>query len=373
MDFVNHGAPRLTRYSSAPSTLLTAAVGENFATTENTFARLLPDSDPTCLPSEMSDFRPTVFGDKEAAFQHLQDGHLDTACSSPLLSRISENGGREPAMRGDGLSLPSINASARSNGGVLLRQSSSPAGLFPRLTVDSGYSTMSNVGSSGSGNASNVEMTSALQPSAGWLKQQLSFSNHASPSRRMPQIPEMSCDNDEAAGISRSTRLAEGDGDRCGYLGGFASCSLDDSRTASEKTISSLIASHTQKEGSASVHFPPPLNHQFSLPRTSAEMAALEQYLHAQASPQFKVRARRGCATHPRSIAERVRRTRISQRMRKLQELVPNMDKQTNTADMLDLAVDYIKDLRQKIQALYKSRSTCTCGTSQNTCPSSGV
>ncbi|TKY68058.1 Transcription factor bHLH81 [Spatholobus suberectus] len=39
------------------------------------------------------------------------------------------------------------------------------------------------------------------------------------------------------------------------------------------------------------------------------------------------VRAKRGCATHPRSIAERVRRTRISDRIRKLQELVPNMDK----------------------------------------------
>ncbi|KOM51329.1 hypothetical protein LR48_Vigan08g215600 [Vigna angularis] len=40
-----------------------------------------------------------------------------------------------------------------------------------------------------------------------------------------------------------------------------------------------------------------------------------------------RVRAKRGCATHPRSIAERVRRTRISDRIRKLQELVPNMDK----------------------------------------------
>jgi hypothetical protein len=40
-----------------------------------------------------------------------------------------------------------------------------------------------------------------------------------------------------------------------------------------------------------------------------------------------RVRAKRGCATHPRSIAERVRRTRISDRIRRLQELVPNMDK----------------------------------------------
>ncbi|KAK6246553.1 hypothetical protein SCA6_009643 [Theobroma cacao] len=63
-----------------------------------------------------------------------------------------------------------------------------------------------------------------------------------------------------------------------------------------------------------------------------------------------RVRAKRGCATHPRSIAERVRRTRISDRIRKLQELVPNMDKQTNTADMLDEAVEYVKYLQKQIE-----------------------
>ncbi|KAH7302156.1 hypothetical protein KP509_23G058700 [Ceratopteris richardii] len=40
-----------------------------------------------------------------------------------------------------------------------------------------------------------------------------------------------------------------------------------------------------------------------------------------------KTRAKRGCATHPRSIAERVRRTKISERIKKLQDLVPNLDK----------------------------------------------
>ncbi|XWS21935.1 hypothetical protein CRYUN_Cryun30bG0099300 [Craigia yunnanensis] len=65
-----------------------------------------------------------------------------------------------------------------------------------------------------------------------------------------------------------------------------------------------------------------------------------------------RVRAKRGCATHPRSIAERVRRTRISDRIRRLQELVPNMDKQTNTADMLEEAVEYVKYLHVQIQVL---------------------
>nr|GMC84787.1 transcription factor bHLH122-like [Ipomoea batatas] len=51
--------------------------------------------------------------------------------------------------------------------------------------------------------------------------------------------------------------------------------------------------------------------------------------------------------------------------MRKLQELVPNMDEQTNTADMLDLAVDYIKDLESQVQVLSENRAKCTCSSSK--------
>ncbi|XP_050215296.1 transcription factor bHLH80 [Mercurialis annua] len=84
-----------------------------------------------------------------------------------------------------------------------------------------------------------------------------------------------------------------------------------------------------------------------------------------QDSVPCRIRAKRGCATHPRSIAERVRRTRISDRIRKLQELVPNMDKQTNTADMLDEAVEYVKFLQKKIQELTEQQRKCTCLTRQ--------
>lgn len=45
-----------------------------------------------------------------------------------------------------------------------------------------------------------------------------------------------------------------------------------------------------------------------SLPRTSAEMAVVENYLQFQQETTVpcQVRAKRGFATHPRSIAERV-------------------------------------------------------------------
>lgn len=50
------------------------------------------------------------------------------------------------------------------------------------------------------------------------------------------------------------------------------------------------------------------LSHHLSLPKSSpSEMAAMEKLLHLQDTVPCKVRAKRGCATHPRSIAERVR------------------------------------------------------------------
>ncbi|CAH9062562.1 unnamed protein product [Cuscuta epithymum] len=103
---------------------------------------------------------------------------------------------------------------------------------------------------------------------------------------------------------------------------------------------------------------------QFRMPHEALlEMETMDSYLHIpEVSVPCKVRAKRGCATHPRSIAERERRTRISGKLKKLQDLVPNMDKQTSYADMLDFAVQHIKSLQEKLQELNKDREQCTCG-----------
>ena len=69
---------------------------------------------------------------------------------------------------------------------------------------------------------------------------------------------------------------------------------------------------------------------QFGGMGSSSSLELADKYMQAQQQQDqvaFKVRAKRGCATHPRSIAERERRTRISEKLRKLQDLVPNMDK----------------------------------------------
>ncbi|KAJ9185840.1 hypothetical protein P3X46_005427 [Hevea brasiliensis] len=68
-----------------------------------------------------------------------------------------------------------------------------------------------------------------------------------------------------------------------------------------------------------------------------------------------RVRARRGQATDPHSIAERLRRERIAERMKALQELVPTANK-TDRAAMLDEIVDYVKFLRLQVKVLSMSR-----------------
>ncbi|EEF31106.1 transcription factor UNE12 [Ricinus communis] len=68
-----------------------------------------------------------------------------------------------------------------------------------------------------------------------------------------------------------------------------------------------------------------------------------------------RVRARRGQATDPHSIAERLRRERIAERMKALQELVPTANK-TDRAAMIDEIVDYVKFLRLQVKVLSMSR-----------------
>ncbi|KAG7652872.1 Myc-type basic helix-loop-helix (bHLH) domain [Arabidopsis suecica] len=76
---------------------------------------------------------------------------------------------------------------------------------------------------------------------------------------------------------------------------------------------------------------------------------------HQQSTIRPRVRARRGQATDPHSIAERLRRERIAERIRSLQELVPTVNK-TDRAAMIDEIVDYVKFLRLQVKVLSMSR-----------------
>lgn len=255
------------------------------------------------------------------------------------------------------------------NSSNLVRQSSSPAGFFSNLGVDNGFNVIRNVSTFRACNGTNDESTS----NGRLYSNQVSFSSGSGPSsssRPMPPIAEVEKESVRVSGPENGNF-----GNVNGTNGHFISNSRTDSwdnaslsglkraRQSDGVLFCGLSRSQTQIQdcGDRSTA----LTHHLSLPKTSAEMAVLEKLWQFEGSVPCKIRAKRGCATHPRSIAERVRRTRISERMRKLQGLFPNMDKQTNTADMLDMAVEYIKDLQKQVKTLADTKAKCSCSSKQ--------
>nr|XP_043636843.1 transcription factor bHLH74-like isoform X2 [Erigeron canadensis] len=75
-----------------------------------------------------------------------------------------------------------------------------------------------------------------------------------------------------------------------------------------------------------------------------------ENYIH--------MRAKRGQATNSHSLAERVRREKISERMKLLQDLVPGCNKITGKAVMLDEIINYVQSLQQQVEFLSMKLAT---------------
>ncbi|KAG9133559.1 hypothetical protein Leryth_016513 [Lithospermum erythrorhizon] len=76
------------------------------------------------------------------------------------------------------------------------------------------------------------------------------------------------------------------------------------------------------------------------------------------ASGYIHVRARRGQATDSHSLAERVRREKISERMKILQGLVPGCDKVNGKALMLDEIINYVQSLQHQVEFLSMKLAT---------------
>lgn len=76
----------------------------------------------------------------------------------------------------------------------------------------------------------------------------------------------------------------------------------------------------------------------------SKALAPKPDYIH--------VRARRGQATDSHSLAERVRREKISERMKFLQDLVPGCNKITGKASILDEIINYVQSLQGQVEFL---------------------
>uniref|UniRef100_A0ACD5Y7I4 Uncharacterized protein n=1 Tax=Avena sativa TaxID=4498 RepID=A0ACD5Y7I4_AVESA len=84
--------------------------------------------------------------------------------------------------------------------------------------------------------------------------------------------------------------------------------------------------------------------------KEASEPQKKEGYVH--------VRARSGQATNSHSIAEKLRREKISERMKLLQDLVPGCDKVTGKAVMLDEIINYVQSLQRQVEFLAMKLST---------------
>ncbi|GAB2266958.1 hypothetical protein Dimus_001945 [Dionaea muscipula] len=254
----------------------------------------------------------------------------------------------------------------------LAGQISPPPGFFAHLSAQNGYPTMTGSGEFIIGGGGPNEESSPPRPSR--LKGQIDFKSSGLPSSmtRLPRIPEIGNENAKETSPDGG-KFGSGDEHAPRFYNLGFSFSWDDSGSLVENGSEvrgdghndGMLYSGSDSSFSQNGSRPHLLSHHLSLPKSSAEMAAFEKMLHFQDTVPCKIRAKRGCATHPRSIAERMRRTRISDRMKRLQELVPNMEKQMNTADMLDLAVDYIKDLQEEYKKLSATRAKCLCSNGQ--------
>lgn len=351
----------LLRYRSAPSTLL-GEVCEEFlpraaspdAGADNVFSRFLADhqirdSKPPAPPPPVPVPAGGHFPD-EAAMASQQQQQQMMFHSQQQQQQMGGVEGLYRTVSSGG--MDSAAAAAAAGASSLIRQSSSPAGFLNHLNMDNGYESMLRAGMGmGFRNGSTPAAVDSSGSGGSRLKGQLSFSSRQG--SLMSQISEMGSED-----LGGSSPEAAGGGR--GYMPGYPMSSGWEESSLMSENMSGMKRPRDSSEPAQNG-----LAHQFSLPKTSSEMAAIEKFLQFQDAVPCKIRAKRGCATHPRSIAERVRRTRISERIRKLQELVPNMDKQTNTADMLDLAVDYIKELQMQVKVMNDGRASCTCSASR--------
>ncbi|KAH6780053.1 hypothetical protein C2S52_011290 [Perilla frutescens var. hirtella] len=117
-------------------------------------------------------------------------------------------------------------------------------------------------------------------------------------------------------------------------------CAAEESKmteqNSNSKSSTTTVSTSTNKSNKG-----PPANAKQS---SKVAEAPKTDYIH--------VRARRGQATDSHSLAERVRREKISERMKYLQDLVPGCNKVTGKAGMLDEIINYVQSLQRQVEFL---------------------
>lgn len=355
----------LTRYRSAPSSLLTSLVDTNIGFfNDETFRNDNQQQQQHYSPSTSSEMETMFTNSESLSVKQEEKDPFSHGIQYNDYSYGSQNQINYQTQHNQGFPNGSLGVEGNvfdgssNNCSNLIRQKSSPAEFFSNYSVDSGFAPLREVGSV------NGQATTS---SSGYGT--LNFSSRPSScSIKMPQIVENEPEALQANCI-KSRNMGNDNGITKCYMPSFTNDYWDSStstfsapKNATNKgefmfSTSNALESQNVDFGYQKLG----LTHHLSLPSSSSKMATMEKFLHVQGSVPCKIRAKRGFATHPRSIAERERRIRISARIKKLQDLFPNADKQTSTADMLDEAVEYIKELRKQLKILTETKAKCSC------------
>lgn len=355
----------LTRYGSAPSSLLTSLVDTNIGFfNDETFRNDNQQQQQHYSPSTSSEMETMFTNSESLSVKQEEKDPFSHGIQYNDYSYGSQNQINYQTQHNQGFPNGSLGVEGNvfdgssNNCSNLIRQKSSPAEFFSNYSVDSGFAPLREVGSV------NGQATTS---SSGYGT--LNFSSRPSScSIKMPLIVENEPEALQANCI-KSRNMGNDNGITKCYMPSFTNDYWDSStstfsapKNATNKGEFMFSTSNAlETQGVDFGYQKLGLTHHSSLPSSSSKMATMEKFLHVQGSVPCKIRAKRGFATHPRSIAERERRIRISARIKKLQNLFPNADKQTSTADMLDEAVEYIKELRKQLKILTETKAKCSC------------
>ncbi|XP_060180327.1 transcription factor bHLH128-like isoform X2 [Lycium barbarum] len=335
---MSHSSSGLTRYGSAPGSFLTTAVESVINANNNNNNNHHDYSGQGSHHSSSHNIGPSRYfqsnlGSSKESLKEQPDNNLERSFGFNDLTMGSGGGG----VMGTSSTTP------------LVRHSSSPARFLNQLAAAAGDTTVSM--GRGSYNSKGVGDSSR---GITRLNSQLSFT-------RQEALSQIAEENEDVEGTSTDNGHRKSTHSYA-TASNFAMGSWEDNNSIMFSVTPSKRAKHISNDivnglDEGETQF------QFGLSQTALEMASMDRLLHIpEDSVPCKIRAKRGCATHPRSIAERERRTRISGKLKKLQDLVPNMDKQTSYADMLDLAVQHIRTLQDQVQNLNTELENCKCG-----------
>lgn len=152
-----------------------------------------------------------------------------------------------------------------------------------------------------------------------------------------PPLPVASLKNPPCASTLKRAR------DQSTHIEGHdAICKKE--KKASEEKEKGKKGGQQQAQGAASGGRKSAVSAKTKAPKPVLIEAPKTDYVH--------VRARRGQATDSHSLAERVRREKISERMRFLQDLVPGCSKVTGKALVLDEIINYVQSLQNQVEFL---------------------